>query len=131
MQKRSIVNSPPIPYVQSVDPNDKQEKTKIKIKLPDGTIYQMVPFRAGTNEDYVFHIIVMKQLLEQKEMEENIEKAFGAVTAIRDDKPVPLYKKFNMSKVNSEKEDLKKQIETTKEDLLKAKKEARGKIIKA
>ena len=41
-----------------------------------------------------------------------MEKTFGAVTAIRDDKLGPLYKKLNMSKFNSEKEDLKKQIET-------------------
>ena len=56
----------------------------------------------------------MKQLLEQKEIEENVEKTFGAVTAIRDDKLGPLYKKLNMSKVNWEKEDLKKQAKTLK-----------------
>ena len=44
---------PPIPYIQPVDPSKKQEKTKIKVKLPDGTNYQMVPFQAGTNEDCI------------------------------------------------------------------------------
>jgi hypothetical protein len=38
------------------------------------------------------HIISIKQLLEQKEMEEDVEKAIGAVTAIKDDKLGPLYK---------------------------------------
>ena len=52
-------------------------------------------------------------------------------TSIIDDKLGPLYQKLNMSKVNSEKEDLKKQIKTTKEDLLKAKIEAQGEIVKA
>ncbi len=38
----NIVNWPPILYVQPVDLNKKQEKTKIKVKLPDGTNYQTV-----------------------------------------------------------------------------------------
>ena len=42
-----------------VDSYEKQEKTKIKVKLPDGTNYQMVPFCAGSNEDYVNHVIAM------------------------------------------------------------------------
>jgi hypothetical protein len=114
-----------------VDPNKKQEKAKIKLKLPDRTNYQMVPFQAGTNEAYVTHVIAMNQLLEQMEMQENVEKAFEAVKAISNDKLGPLSKNLNMSKVNSEKKDLKKQIKTLKEDLTKAKKEAQGKIVKA
>ena len=63
-------------------------------------------------------------------MEENIEKAFGVVTDTRD-KLGPLYKKLNMSKFNQEKEDLNKQIKTTEEDLLKAKRGALAEIVKA
>jgi hypothetical protein len=59
-----------------------------------------------------------------------MKKAFGVVTAIRDDK-LTLYKKPNMSKSNVEKEDLTKQIESVKEDVPKVKKEAQGKIVKA
>ena len=95
-----------------MDPDEKQEKTKIMVKPPGETNSQIFPFQAGTNEAYITHAITTKQLLEKKEMQENVEKAFGAVTAIRDDKLGPLYKKLNMSKVNSEKKDLKKQIET-------------------
>ncbi len=43
-KRGNIVNQPPIPYVEPANPNGKQETTKIKIKLPDGTNYQMVPF---------------------------------------------------------------------------------------
>ena len=64
-------------------------------------------------------------------MEENIEKAFGVVTAVRDDKLGPHYKRLNMSKSNAEEEDLKKKIKSVKEEVLKAKKEAQGRIIKA
>ena len=125
-KRGNIINWPPIPYVQPVDPNEKQEKTKLKVKLPDGTNYQMVPFRARTNEDFITHIITMKQLLEQKEIENDVEKAFGVVTAIRNNMLGPLYKKLNMSKVNVEKEELKKQIDSVKEDVLKAEREAQG-----
>ncbi len=47
----------------------------------------------------------MKQLLEPKEIEEDMKKAFGVVTDIRDNKLGPLYTKFN-----AEKEELKNQI---------------------
>ena len=117
--------------MEPADPNSKQETTKIKVKLPDRTNYQMVPFQSGTNESYVTHIITIKQLLEQKEMEENIEKAFEAVTAIKDNKLVPLYKKYNASKNTAEKGTLKEEIEATREDFQKAKKEAQRQIIKA
>jgi hypothetical protein len=58
-EREAIANQLPIPYLAPVDPYEKQEKTEIKVKLPDGTNYQMAPFRAGSNEDYVNHIIAM------------------------------------------------------------------------
>jgi hypothetical protein len=45
-ERVSIINWPLIQYVQPVDPNEKQEK-KIKVKLPDGTNYQIVPGWCG------------------------------------------------------------------------------------
>ena len=42
-----ITTRHPIPYVAAVDQYEKQEKTKIKTRLTDGTNYQMVPFRTG------------------------------------------------------------------------------------
>ncbi len=42
-KRGNIVNWPLIPYVQPVDPNGKQEKIEMKVKLPDGTNYQMAP----------------------------------------------------------------------------------------
>ncbi len=65
-ERGAITTWPPNPYVAPVDLYKKPEKTKIKTKLPDGMNYQMVPFRSGTNEDYVNHIIVMIRLVEQK-----------------------------------------------------------------
>jgi hypothetical protein len=42
-----------------VDSYEKQEKTEIKVKLPNGTNYQMAPFHPGSNKDYINHIITM------------------------------------------------------------------------
>jgi hypothetical protein len=52
-QRGVITMQTQIPYVAAVDPYKRAEKTKIKTRLPDGTNYQMVPFRSGTNKDYV------------------------------------------------------------------------------
>jgi hypothetical protein len=60
-----------------------------------------------------------------------MEMAFGAVTGIKDNKLGPLYKKFNASTVTVEKDILKEEIQTLKEDFQKAKKEAQAKTAKA
>ena len=80
-----------------MDPYEKQKKTKIKTKLPDWTNYQMVPLCAGSNEDYVNHIIAMTRLVEQKNFENSVEKVFAAASDI-EEKVGPLYKKLNTSK---------------------------------
>ncbi len=129
--ERGVVTTrPPIPYVASVDPYKKQEKAEIKTKLPDGTSYQMVPFRTGSNKDYVNHIIAMIRLIKQKDLENSVKKVFVATSEI-DEKVGPLYKKLNMSKDPQEKESLKKPIDATKKDLEKVEKKTLTKIVKA
>ncbi len=112
------------------DPYKKQEKTKIKVKPPDGTNYQMVPFRAESNEDYLNHIIAIIQLIQQKELESSVEKVFVVVSDIKG-KIEPLRKKLNMSKSRKEKESLTQQIETAEKELENAKKSALTEIVKA
>ncbi len=126
----AITTWPPIPYVAPVDPNKRQEKTKIKTKLPGGTNYQMVPFRVGSNEDYVNHIIAMICLIKQKDLENFVEKVFMAASEI-EERVGPLYKKLNVSKDPQEKESPKKRIDTTEKDLEKAEKKALTEIVEA
>ena len=115
--KRGVITTrPPIPYVATVDPYEKQEKTEIKTRLPDGTNYQMVPFRLKTNKDYINHVIVMIRLVEQKDLENSKEKAFVTASEIKE-KVGPLHKKINMSKNAQEKEGLKKTLKTTEKAL--------------
>ncbi len=77
----------------TVDPYEKPEKTEIKTRLPDGTNSQMVPFRSATNKEYVNHIIAMIRLVEQKDFENSVEKAFAAVSEL-EKKVGPLHKKL-------------------------------------
>ena len=74
-----ITTRPPIPYVAEVDPYEKPEKTEIKTKLVDGTDHRMAPFRSGTNEDYLCHIIALIRLVEQLGLEKSVEVAFQAL----------------------------------------------------
>ena len=67
-----------------VDPFEKAEKTEIKTRLAGGTNYQMVPFRSGTNEDYVSHLIAMICLVEQLDLEKSGEVAFEALREVED-----------------------------------------------
>ena len=129
-ERGAIANRPPIPYLAPVDPYEKQDKIKIKVKLSDGTNYQIVPFCTGSNEDYVNHIIEMIRLVQQKELESSVEKVFVVVSDIKD-KIGPLHKKLNMSKSREEKESLTQQIETAEKELEKAKKKALTEIVKA
>ncbi len=112
-----------------VDPYEKQEKTEIKTRLPDGTNYQMVPFRLKTNKDYINHVIVMIRLVEQKDLENSKEKAFVTASEIKE-KVGPLHKKINMSKNAQEKEGLKKTLKTTEKVLELTDKNALKEVVK-
>ena len=82
-ERVAIANRPPIPYMAPVDPYEKQEKTEIKVKLPDGTNYQMVPFHAGSNEEYVNHIIAMIRIIQQKDLESSVFRGDGLPGRLR------------------------------------------------
>ena len=124
-----ITTRPPIPYVAAVDPYEKQEKTKIKTRLPDGTNYQMVHFRSGTNEEYTNHLIAMIRLVEQKDLENPVEKAFVTVSEIKE-KVGPIHKKISLSKSTQEKEGLKRTLETLEKALELAEKNALKEVVK-
>ncbi len=90
----------------------------------------MVPFRSGTNEDYVNHLIAMIRLVEQKDFEKTVEEAFAAVKEI-EDKIGALNKKLNMSKSQQEKDNLQKLINQAEKLLEQNEKNALKEIAKA
>jgi hypothetical protein len=54
----------------------KREPEQIKVKLPDGTHFQMSTFRNGKNKEYLIHIITVMHCIEQKGTAQDIKKAF-------------------------------------------------------
>jgi hypothetical protein len=54
----------PIPYVPPINLHEKRDAKQIKVKLPDGTNFQMSTFGQGNNRKYLAHIIAVKHLLE-------------------------------------------------------------------
>ncbi len=113
--ERGVISTqPPIPYVAAVDPYEKQEKTKIKTRLPDGTNYQMVPFCSRTNKEYINHVITIIRLVEQKDLPNSVKRAFMTVSEIKE-KVGPIHKKINLSKSAQEKEDFNNILKTTRE----------------
>ncbi len=112
-----------------MDPYKKQEKTKIKTRPPDGMNYQMVPFRSGTNKEYINQVIPMIRLIEQKDLKNSVEKAFVTVSEI-EEKVGPIHKKINMSKSAHEKEALKKTLKTTEKALELAEKNTLKEVLK-
>jgi hypothetical protein len=125
-----ITTRPPIPYVAEVDPYEKPEKTEIKTKLSDGTDYRMAPFRAGTNEDYICHIITMIRLVEQLGFEKLVEESLKAFRET-ESKLGLLNKKLNMCKAQQEKEALEKLHEQAEKLTEKKKKAFWKEIVRA
>jgi hypothetical protein len=74
----------PIPYVPPINLHEKKDTKQIKIKLPDGTNFHMsVFFAQGNKKEYLVHIIAVKHLREQKEIVEDVKKAYEMVLAIK------------------------------------------------
>ncbi len=55
---------PPIPYVPPLDLHKRQETKQIKVKMPDGTNFQMAAFVCGNNEEYLIHVIAVLHVIE-------------------------------------------------------------------
>jgi hypothetical protein len=74
---------PPIPYVPPTDLLEKWETVQIKVKLLDGTKFQMPTYGSGNNEEYLVHIIAILHLIEQKGTAAEVKEASAALIAVR------------------------------------------------
>ncbi len=93
---------------------------QIKVKLPNGTKFQMPTYGSGNNEEYLVHVITVLYLVKQKGTAAKVKKAFEALVAIRK-KMNPQFE-FPNNKIATEKEARKKKFNNLKE-ALKAKKD--------
>jgi hypothetical protein len=111
---------PPIPYVPLADLHEKRETEQIKVKLPNGTKFQMPTYRTGNNKEYLVHIVAILCLVEQKGTAAEVKEAFVALVAVRKEMS-PLFE-FPDNETATKKEARKKKLNKFKE-ALKAKKD--------
>jgi hypothetical protein len=75
----------PIPYVPPTDHLKKLETEQIKVKLPDGTKFQMPTYASGNNGEYLVHVIAILHLVKQKGTAAEVKEAFAALVAVREE----------------------------------------------
>jgi hypothetical protein len=99
------------------------------VKLPDGTHFQMSAFRAGNNEEYIEHVILVLRLLDQKGIKSNILKAFKVVQEIAK-KLEPLATPLPSNALKLVKEERKLQMSIATEEMQTARDGAIAEITK-
>ncbi len=82
-EKGALPVRPPILYVPPTDLLEKQEMEQIKVKLPDGTKFQMPTYGSGNNEEYLVHVIAVLRLVKQKGTAAEVKEAFAVLVAAR------------------------------------------------
>jgi hypothetical protein len=110
---------PPIPYVPPTDLHKKWEMEQIKVKLLNGTKFQMPNYGFGNNKKYLVYVIAVLHLVKQKGTAAEVKEAFAALVAVRKEMN-PLFE-FPEDKTVAKKEVRKKRLNELKE-ALKAKK---------
>jgi hypothetical protein len=73
---------PPIPYVPLTDLLEKREMEQIKVKLPDGTKFQMPTYGSGNNKEYLVHVIAVLRLVKQKGTAAKVKESFAALVQL-------------------------------------------------
>jgi hypothetical protein len=109
----------PIPYVPPTDLLKKRKMEQIKVKLPDGTKFQMPTYGSGNNKEYLVHVIAVLGLVEQKGTAAEVKEAFLALVAKR--KEMSPFFSFPEDETVAKKEARKKKLSKLNESL-KAKK---------
>jgi hypothetical protein len=106
---------PPIPYVPPPDLLEKQETEQIKVKLPNGTRFQMPTYDSGNNKEYLIHVITILCLVKQKGTAAKVKEAFAALVAVR--KGMSPFFNFPEDKTATKKEARKKKLNQLNESL--------------
>jgi hypothetical protein len=71
---------PPIPYVSPTDlMTTKEVQEALKIKLPDGIVFNLSIFSRGSIKEYLAHVVVVLHLISQKGLDMQCRKLAKAV----------------------------------------------------
>ncbi len=110
---------PPILYVPLTDLLKKWETEQIKVKLPNGTRFQMPTYGSGNNKEYLIHNIAILHLVKQKGTAAEVKEAFAALVAVR--KEMSPFFNFPEDETTTKKEAIKNKLNELNKSL-KAKK---------
>jgi hypothetical protein len=78
--KEKLSSRPPIPYVPLMDlVTTKEAPECLKIKLPNGTVFNMSIFYQGNTKEYLAHVVAVLCLISQKGLDVQCRKLAKAV----------------------------------------------------
>jgi hypothetical protein len=74
-KKGQLSSRPPIPYVPLIDLiTTKEEPQSLKIKLPDGSFFNMSIYSCGNTKEYLAHIVASLRIIKQKGLDAHCRK---------------------------------------------------------
>jgi hypothetical protein len=111
---------PPMLYDPLTDLHKNREMEQIKVKLPNGTKFQMPTYGTSNSKEYLVHIIAILHLVEQKGTAAKVKEAFAAFVTVR--KEMSPLLEFPDDETTTKKEARKIKLSNLKE-ALKAKKD--------
>ncbi len=79
-KKGQLSSWPPIPYIQPMDLiTTKKAPESLKIKLPDGTVFNMSIYSQGITKEYLAHAIAVLRFIRKKGLDMQYKKLGKAV----------------------------------------------------
>jgi hypothetical protein len=82
-KKGQLSSWPPIPYVPSTDlVTSKEESQSLKIKLSDGSVFNMSIYSCGSTKEYLAHIVTVLCIIKQKGLDVQCRKLGKAVVKL-------------------------------------------------
>ena len=82
-KKGKLSSRPPIPYVPPTDlVTTKEEPQSLKIKLPDGSVFNVSIYSHGNTKEYLAHIVAGFCIIKQKGLDVQCRKLGKAVVKL-------------------------------------------------
>jgi hypothetical protein len=125
-KKSTPLVRPPILYIPPTDLLKKREREQIKVKLSNGTKFQMSTFGSGNNKEYLVHTIAVLHLVKQKGRAAKVQEAYAALITIR--KKMSPFFNFPEDKTVAAKEARKTKFNKKLNESLKAKQTFAGEV---
>ncbi len=82
-EKGQLSSWPPVPYIPPTDlVTTKEEPQILKMKLPDGSVFNMSIYSRGNTKEYLAHIVAVLHIIKQKGLNAQCRKLGKAVVKL-------------------------------------------------